>query len=232
MSKTIKNVLLGFTLLCVIILIIFTVELIVLNRNSGAAGNSGNRSISSGISTPSGASAVADGIDQALQSSAGSDSTPDQNESSPGASSAQSTGKRYKLLYSVAESLILYADEELFEYDDTNGSDSVFTYTGGGDASLRVSFEGIPLGVEKCAESLLDKYLDGNESSVGDMGQILHSSLSGVFVTGVNDGETFEAWVNGIADNDIGVAFVIRYHTDEQKNALYAVLDTLSLVQN
>ena len=229
MSKTIKNVLLGFTLLCVIILIIFTVELIVINRNSDSGGE---RMLASDANTPAGTAIGTDETDKTTELPTKSNSASNQNENIPKASDTQSAGKRYELLYSITESLVLYASEELFKYEDVNGLVKVLTYTDGGDASLRISFESMPLGIEKCAESLLDNYLGGNESHVGDSGQILHSSLSGIPVSGVNDGETYEAWVNGITDNDIGMAFIIRYRSDEQKNALYTVLDTLALVQN
>ena len=103
-----------------------------------------------------------------------------------------------------------------------------FTYKDGGTASLMILFKAIPLGAEKTAESILDGYLDGNVSNVGGEGPIRHSSLNGEYVVGVNEGETFEAWVHTVS-GDIGRVFIIRYSDDEQKNALYAILDTLEL---
>ena len=125
----------------------------------------------------------------------------------------------------------MYVDEELFEQDDEMEAAIKFTYSDGENASLLIHFESLPQGADIRAQSFLDGYLDGNESHIGGLSQIKRSPLSGVFVTGVNDGETFEAWIHVVSD-DIGMAFVIRYRNNEQKNALYALLDTLNIVES
>jgi len=135
--------------------------------------------------------------------------------------------------------LVLYADEDAFEHDKQQDGD-VFVYTGDSAAddtvsSLEVSFAFAtpPGGIEALAGRFLSGYLDGGESTVGGEGPIKRSSLKGVFVSGVKGAETYEAWIHGLQESSVeglAVVFVIKYSTDEQKNALYAILDTLEMV--
>ena len=226
MSKTIKNMLVGFMLFCVVVLIAFVIGLIVVNRDAGA--NVGGAMPSPGNISPGNEVDPTDTPPTATNNGPIVVNTSDVTQENQ---HVESTGKRYELNYTLAENLVLYADEELFEHDAEMEMANKFTYIDGENASLLVHFESLPQGAEILAESFLDDYLDGNESHVGGIGTIRHSSLRGVFVSGVNNGETFEAWIHEIS-SDIGMVFVIRYQDNEQKNALYAVLDTLSTAEN
>ena len=224
MNKTIKNLLLVFTLICAIVFVVFIIELIILNRDTGGDGDT--------------AAATSGSIPaNSIESSANPPQSPADNRSS-GVNRAsespppdQETGKRYELLYSPAQKLVLYADEELFEHEEMDSGD-IFFFTDDIRASLEICPAYAPDGAEACAESYLDGYLEGNESFVSGTSQIKRSALSGVFVSGVNAGETFEAWIHDIigVSGDMGMAFVIRYSDNDQRNALYAILDTLELV--
>ncbi|MCL2125006.1 MAG: hypothetical protein FWH33_03325 [Oscillospiraceae bacterium] len=232
MSKTTKNVLIVITLVCIFVFAVFCIELIVLNRgrNKEEATVESPKTSSpiTGTQRPDNTSSVP--LD---------DTTPpsdtDETEDSPAESPIDRSGKRYLLPYTPNEMLVVYADEDIFEYEEINDGD-IFTYIDGGSTSLEICFVSLPLGAEQCATETIDAYLDGNEAFIGGEGPIKRSSLNGVFITGVNDGETFEVWVHRIPDddddafNDIGMAFIIRYKDNEQKNALYALLDTLELV--
>jgi len=134
------------------------------------------------------------------------------------------------MLVSSDRMLVWHVDEELFEYTHMD-SGVMFTYADNEGASLEICPAHIPYGAEERAETFLDGYLEGNESFVGGIGPIRNSELTGVFVSGVKDGETFEAWIYDIEDDlgDMGVAFIIRYWNDEQKNALYDILDSISV---
>jgi len=224
MNKTVKNLILVFTLICAIVLVIFIIELITLNKNTG----DGEPAAAESKNMPAG---IIESSANLLPSPAGNMSSPKGTSDARSQSQAQETGKRYELLYSLTETLVLYADEELFEHEEMDSGDK-FVFADDENVSLEICPAYIPNGTEACAETFLDGYLDGNESFVSGMSNIKRSALSGVFVSGVNGGETFEAWIHNITNGpgDTGLAFVIRYSDNEQKNALYAVLDTLELI--
>jgi len=224
MSKTTKNVLIVITFICVIVLVAFAIELLRLNRGKENPAGSGS-SIS--VTSP-----AADAAKTADPTPSGNGSAQEDSEDEPVQLPLRRTGRRYELLYSETKMLVLYADEELFELTETYEG-YMFSYTKEGNASLEICLTYIPNGAEKGAESYLNGYLEGNDSFVSGLGPIRRSALSGVFVSGVKDGETFEAWIHDISDDhsDMGVAFVIRYKNNEQKNALYGVLDSLELIE-
>ncbi|MDR0490723.1 MAG: hypothetical protein LBH28_05710 [Oscillospiraceae bacterium] len=234
MNKTVKNLILIFTLLCIIVLVVFSVELILVNRDTG--GKAREPAVSGNVSgnAPSGTG----------ESDGGQASSPDDGNATSGGAGdssankpAQPTGEQYKLIYSNSETLVLYADEELFEHTHTeiSGKDT-FKYLDGGNATLEIYQVAIPLGADKRAETCINDYMDGKESSIIGMGPIKHSLLEGVYVVGVNEGETIEAWIHSIPDDteetydDVGLAVVVKHSNNEQKNALYAILDTLDLI--
>ena len=230
MNKTVKNILLVFTLICVIVLIVFCIELFVLNSGTdNSAESSAARTDNRPANTdkPNGATPA---------SPAGNTLPSGETEDGQTQTPIKPAGKRYELPYSSTEKLLLYVDEELFEHVEMDSGDMfMFIYPEDGEdgnASLEICPASIPEGAEVCAETYLDGYLEGNESFVSGISQIKQSGLSGVFVSGVKDGETFEAWIHDTSDvsGDKGIAFVIRYSDNEQKNALYAILDTLELV--
>ena len=235
MTKTVKNLLIGFTLVCAIVFAVFCIELVVQNRNEGENEESIRSQAGSPPTGPTGANNPPVGSSPSPPVTA---PATGQTSETPKESSPQPTGKKYELLYSEDETLILYADEELFEHDDTGEMADLFRYANDENASLLISFVSFPLGAEKCAEDILGGYLGENPAFISGIGPIRHSSLRGIFGTGVNNGETFEVWVHSIPgddpeeDNDIGMSFVIRYRSNEQRNALYAVLDTLELTDS
>ena len=243
MSKTVKNILIIFTLLCLVVLVVFVIELIVINRESADSGGSGqalagttldqtenSQDVPAETPTGGGSSSIGSGTVN------GNSNSNSNNQQEGLGQPPAPTGKRYELVYSQTETLVIYADEELFEYDPELEMAYKFTYKGEGTASLLISFTALPLGAQRHAENFLDGDLDGNESHVSGEGSIRRSSLSGVLVTGVKGAETYEAWIHSIPDgdsdpsNDIGLAFVIQYSSDEQKNAIYTILDSLSLI--
>ena len=225
LSKTIKNVLMVFALVCIVVLVVFTIELIVIN--SGGGDNDGSDPTQS--DSPPEENGDPTGSPQSdptgdIRPPGGTDGLPNGSPTAP-------TGKRYELLYSSTETLVVFADEELFEYDAQMEAANKFIYNDEDNASLLIHFDSLPQGAERRAEQILDGYLDGNDSHVSGESPIRRSQLRGVYVSGVNNtGETFEAWVHVIA-GDIAMTFIINYRNDDQKNALYTVLDTLRLVE-
>jgi len=233
MNKTLKNMLVVLVLLCVIVLIVFCVELFTLNKGNGDGAETGQPSSGSPAAETSGSPDAA----QTKPATAPSTATGSPADSAQPTDASQTTtptappeGKRYDLLMPDNMVLTLYAKEELFTYSELQ--DYFFTYTGGGTASLDVSLVYMPQGMDTFVKDFLDNYLNGKKTSVGDEGPISHSSLSGVFVYGDSDGETYEAWIHNFTNPDItdmGVAFILHYRDDAQKSALYAILDTLDL---
>jgi hypothetical protein len=225
----VKNLLLAFTLVCIIVLIVFSIELIVVNRKTGDNKTNG----------PSVSGNASDGTEKPTDkppADGGSTATGNNPNQSTGPSTPP-TGKPYTMRISSRDMIALHAEEELFEYAQMSDR-YVFTYTDGETAMLEVRPIHIPLGAAKRAETILDSYLGGNEPQLGGAGPIKDSSLSGEYVSGVKDGETSEAWIYTMQDDpdndfiDMGVAFIISYSNNEQKNALYDVLDTLTLISS
>jgi len=234
MSKTVKNLLLVFTLVCAIALVVFSVELILLN--SGAVtGEEGGPT--SPATSPGGDS---DSASKPEATSSAQNSPPAGTASSPGSTEPSvppppaPTGKRYVLPMLDDSKLILYADEELFEHSKMQDADR-FIYMDESSALLEIGFNWIPPeGVKALAEVFLDGYLDGGESNVGGEGPIKRSKLSGVFVSGLKGTETYEAWLHRseIAGmEDLAVYFVINYKNTGQRDALYKLLDSLDIIE-
>ena len=235
MSGIVKKILLGFSLLCLIVLGVFCVQLYALNRDRGDGVEAGMQSSES----PSDENGTGSGADkQVTDTGPPPSASPSGNNGVsgdaglPSKPAAPPTGKRYELPMPGALTLVLYADEGLFEHTMLELSD-LFTYTGDGTASLAIDFAFFSEGVEKFAESYLDGYAGSGGTSVGAKAAIRGSSLNGVFVSASKDGEIYEAWIHnfeGEEISDMGVVFVLHYRDNAQKSALYGVLDTLEIV--
>jgi hypothetical protein len=239
MSNFIKNMLIVFTLLCIGVLVVFCIELVMLNMDTDKDGDetpqlssgttSGDKDGGNEQETPDtghiGVSEQPDDIEQT-----GSDDKPDDQEQSP-------KGKQYSLLMlDNVHILLLNVDEELFDFSEGE-ADWLFTYKGDGKASLEIAPDlATPQeGINGLARSLLKPYLDGGESSVRGEGTIGNSSLSGVSVIGHMNKETYEAWIYGpLAGGSSGnvLVFIANYQNDEQKDELYAILDTLEMISD
>ena len=235
MGKMLKNLLIVLALVCMIVLVVFCVELFMLNRGGNSGGDDA-------ISSPAGNSAgggegegqAAPGTNPPSGEGASDDAGRAGGESpSPGRQTEAPSGTRYEHLMPPGDSLlILYADDETFEYIELNDG-YLYEYTGGGTASLEVSMVHMPLGIDARAGDYLDGYVGSGGTITGRETPIGRSSLEGVYVHGEIDGEKYEAWIHSFAEvgiEDMGVAFIIHYRNDGQKNALNNILDTLTLV--
>lgn len=232
MSKISKNLLVAFTVLCVIVLVVFCVELFALNKpaddDSAAASLSegaGEGDSADSQQTQTGGSEPGDGDISGNEDHTGNGSTPSGPAGPP-----EGTLRRIPMLGDMT--LFLYVDEDLFK--ETEMQDSyMYTYAGEGTATLEIPLVFMQFGIDSFAETFLDGYIDTGRTSVGNEGMVGRSSISGVFVYGEIDGEKYEAWIHSFSDvglDDMGVAFVLHYRSDEQKDALYSILDTLVLV--
>ena len=229
MSKTMKNLLRGFTLICIIVLVVFSVELLILNREASGGEETApptENNTPTGTKKPVGT--------QPSSTLTSNNPSPGESESPQPSAPPAPKGKRYELQVLAAaekEKLVVYAEEEKFEYS-MGDYGYEFKYKGDEKARLEITPLVMPRGAAKEAESVLDGYLDGGESNVGVPGKIRRSSLNGVFVSGLKGGVTYEAWLYGKDENSTeGILFVIQYENDAQKNALHAILDSLDIIK-
>jgi len=235
MTKTLKNILMLFTLICAIFLVVFCVELILVNRDNDATVGS---AISDARTTEN------DETDTEL-----SEDDPENNGEEdfgweqfnetivPREQVTLSTGQRFALpMLEEQQTLIIFVDEYNFNYFEEEIG-WWFEYTGEGNASLEITFDLIspPGGINVLAERVLYGYLDGGNSTVLGERRIGESELRGVHAVGENEGITHEAWVHSITgSNDEGLAlvFIISYQNDEQRAALNEILDTMTMTDD
>ncbi|MCL2152056.1 MAG: hypothetical protein FWH57_03700 [Oscillospiraceae bacterium] len=237
MSSIAKNLLIVFTFVCIIVLAVFCIELVTLNADSSKSGDEGTQVSES---PPIGATEGDDGQEPADTGLNGETEPPGiegqtENGGEGEGQSQTPSGKRYSLLMLDNEhTLIIYADEELFDFSEGE-ADWLFTYKGGGEASLEIAPDLVTPqdGIQGLAETLLTPYLEGGESTVVGEEQIRNSTLNGISVIGEIGKTTYEAWIYGpLAGGNSGNAldFIIKYQNEEQKEALYEILDTLEML--
>ena len=233
MSKTLKNILMGFTLLCVVVLVVFCVELILINRGN----NDRSAPVISNV-------APEDPAGDELQN--GYDPFADDpfNENGPFPPAPEDisninalippNAQRESFLLSEIAELAFYIDMDFFErFEPPHGL--ILTHLSDGDAKIEISFDLIsPLGgINAHAVNFLYNYLDGGDTVVEGMRSVGNSQVRGVLVTGENAGDTFYAWLIDISDleaeADLALVIVINYSTDEQRDMIYTVLDTMSI---
>jgi len=236
LSKTAKNLILAFTVLCGVFLIVFSIELVMLNRDAGDEG----AGQPSPVETPDGTADNApgpgtDGAGPAEGTDPDGDAGTGGDDGQPGGARPAPTGARHEMPVSSDMTLVVYADEELFEQIFFESEDILraFTYQGGGYAAFRIDAIFMQAGVEEFAKDYLYNDFGVEASVVGREDYIGLSELRGVTITGAEDGTYYEAWIYSFTDPELegqGLAFVISYENSAQKNALYDILDTLEIM--
>jgi len=227
MSNITKNLLLALTLVCVIALIVFCIQLIVINR--GAEPRDQGAIISGGAQQED---EDADPADEDQDNGEDGDGSmfgddgfdPDQMLQRPPAQ-----GTRHALLVAEDSRLIIYADEELFDFEEGD-LDWWFIYLGGGVATLEIAFTQIsPQGAAEHAETFLNNYSGSDLSEFTGEDSIQGSPLRGYHVSTWAGDEMYEAWIHLLQDSDLALVFVINYENDQQRDALYDLLSTLDM---
>ena len=235
MSKTMRNVVIAFTLLCVVVFVVFLIELLVLNSESRDPGvaetpaqvsvppvNSGS---ASGNQTGSGAAGQAGN-----ENSPGETNQTDESRPEP-------AGTKYEFPVSGDTTLVMYVNDELFLVDETELEDmvGVCIFEGSGNASLAIQNVYMPQGVDVYAESFLEENYDVQNAAVGGDEEIRNSQLHGVYTDGVKGENTYEVWIYSFQDAQVegtGLAFILVYQNDMHMYALYEILDTLYVIEN
>jgi len=220
MSNISKNLLLGLSLVCVIVLIVFSIQLIVIN--------SGVERVNPG--SISGGSQEGNNADE-TQDNQGENGN---NSNEPAAPTPRPPpqGLRHELIVSENSRLLIYAREEFFSFEEGDLK-WWFNFTGGGTAKLEIEFTMITVaqGAAAHAESFLNRYSGGTEATFTGEESIKGSLLRGYHATARHGGTTYEVWLHVFDDSDIALAFALNYENDQQKEALYEVLSTIDLVR-
>ena len=227
MSNITKNLLMALTLVCVIALIVFCIQLIVQNRGvaprePGATVSGGAQQEDEGSDQDADSEEPSDGIN-------GDGSTDDFGsfDTAPPTQRPPPQGTRHSIMVTENSRLIIYAREDLFDFEEGD-LDWWFLFTGGGLATLEIAFTQVsPQGAAAHAESFLNDYSGGSASEFTGEELIKGSAVRGYHVTAMAGGEVYEAWIHTLDDSDLALVFVINYTNDAQRDALYEVLSTL-----
>lgn len=231
MSRAVKNLLVFFTLVCIIAVIVFAVELMLLNRDGADDSTAAN--------TPPPGSM---GAEDAGASPPTQTETPRGTESNPPGDPLSQDGESptpshspdddfYTLEMTDSVSLTIYVNDEMFDYLELDIA-YLFTYKGGGTASLEILLDYLPQGAAHRAVGFLDNYTGGAEASIEDERNVGQSSVSGAFVTAISGETTYAAWICDIPGeaDAYGITLIIHYEDENQKVALYEILDTIEIV--
>ena len=218
MNNITKNLLLGLTFVCVVVLIVFCIQLIVLNR---------------GVEPGTPGTVISGGQQGDEDPGQEGDEEPGGEENpvnTPGTPRPPPQGTRRELMVTMESVLVVYSRDELFDFEERE-IDWWFNYKGGGNAKLEISYIVItPQGMAANAESLLNNYTGGTEAQFNGEEAIAGSELIGYHVSAMFGGGMYEAWIYSLLGSDLALVFVINYETEQQKDALYEVLSTLNMI--
>lgn len=233
MSKTVKSVVVVFTILCALFLIIFSAELILLNRDSDN---------SNGEPDPAGSVTAGNGNNGADKNPARGEGNSHADAVGGGASGSADglrqpapTGTRNEQTMPGDMKLVYYVDDALFKHTETELEDVIdeLSFIDGGPAGFEIRFVFMPQGVNVFAEDFLEVNFGVGDSSVESEEPIRHSPLRGVFVSGAKNETYYESWIYKFSDpeiNDLGLMFIINFQNEDQRSALHGILDTLEMV--
>jgi len=230
MSKTVKNLIIAFTMVCVVVFAIFLIELMMLNRGNGEGSGPETNIPANPPATGGDPSAGGQTPGTGQQGGAGEPDDPDSTDDTR----PPPVGKRHELELPADLILVVYADDELFEFSQPESEDilGVFSFKGRGTAMLEIRFVFMPQGASEFAEGFLSDNYDIENAVVGVVEPIGDSQISGLFVEGTKDGTTFEVWIYSFPNPEVegaGLAFVITYQNDTHMYNLNDILDSLHI---
>ena len=230
MSRTVKKLLVFFTFVCIVAVVVFSAALLLLNSPDSSEADIETPPASSPGSAASSppASSPAD-----TQPPAESPSSDDELASESPAPSHEPSSSDSLITVPMPENLLLTlrVNEEKFDYYRTDYGD-LFTYKGGGSATLEILLDFLPHGAEARAASLLDKYQGVGEPDIESGREIGATPLVCTYVTAMSGDSTYAAWIYEIPseDDSLGILLVIHYRDEAQRGALYDLLDTIELI--
>jgi len=237
-NKTVKSIILVFTILCVIVLLIFSVELIRQNRNTETTPGDGGPSVS-GDPAGNGEDHEQEDKDPPSSANGGDDNggNADVVDERPGAGGQRPapTGTRYEEPVTRNSKLVFYVDNQLFEFFDPELDEGLFLFTFRGDglAEIHIRFVPVPLDIKAYAGGYLATDFEVRDTVVGEVDYIGLTQLLGVKASGSRDGSNFDVWIHRFTEagyEDIGLAFVISYQNDAQRDMLYDIINSMEIV--
>ncbi|MCL2078770.1 MAG: hypothetical protein FWH17_02885 [Oscillospiraceae bacterium] len=226
MKNIYKNSFMALTLICAVALIIFFVQLIILNV--GVEPREFNSVISESTPTPGVPENddLGNNIGQTDDGTSGGLNGENQNNR------PAPQGEQYDIILSDSPrmNLIIYAEESLFEFVENDLSWS-FLLSGTGNAKLDIAFALLPpQGVASEAEIFLNNRSGGNGAEYKGLLQSMHTVPIACYHVSDDSGSViYEAWFHPLDGSDISVAFIISYSTNDQRDTLYALLSTMEI---
>ncbi|MCL2221871.1 MAG: hypothetical protein FWC20_02305 [Oscillospiraceae bacterium] len=206
-----KNLLLALTLVCVIALVAFFIQLIVINT---------------GVDPDEPPTTISGTQDEDDLVSGEPDSTETPTPFGP---PIELVGTRRELSVYGNRNLIIYAEDGRFDFSESE-STWRFEFTGLGTASLEINLMIISeQGLEADAFSFLRSYTGGLDVEAGGEVQIQNSAMRGYYVTAHSEQMIYEAWFYDLQTDNRALAFVIYYGIELQRDALFRVLGSMSI---
>jgi len=236
LNKVLKRIIMVFTILCCIALVVFSVELILINRDTSnrgeeptISGNGQNGEGDDGTEPDANGDGSQDGADQNGEQGQGGEEPSQGGRPDP-------TGTRHEELV-TGGTLSLYVDSALFNQGTIEDPDDlfVFTWSGDGAASLDIGMVYFPRGIDAFAESFLVSRYHATDFDAQGEDYIGRSPLRGYLFTGESDAGSLETWVYTSAAEgygNMGLAFTVTYQNITQRNAIYDILGTLDIEYN
>jgi len=216
MSNITKNLLLALSLICVIALIVFCIQLIVLNRGvepvTPGTVISGDRQDGSSTPQPGNNGQEPPGGPDGNNGNGNNGGDNGNVPVIPDTPRPPPQGRRYSLGITDTSRLILYVSDEQFDFIESD-LETWFVYNGGGIATLEILFEMVSTaqGVGTHAITFLNRYSGSTESEFTGEEAIRGSLVTGYHVFVKEGVETYEAWLHMLDDNDLALVFVINY---------------------
>ena len=228
MNKTLKILIMFFSVVCLAVLVVFCVELFLQNRGV-------ERGV---IQAP--AVTTDDSNDQPPDYNDNEEYQPQEEEPPEDIPPEPLLEWREIIMPSGEFVLGMYVDINSFEHDDTEEVVDSFIYLGeGATAFLGIHMVRIPEESDNYAIEFMENsfgvqgvpdemyYYDERYriTFIGD------SDLSGVYAIAIEEEVTYETWILAIPYTDnLGVAITIRWQNDTQRIGLEAILNTMELL--
>ena len=215
MNKTLRILIMFFTVVCLVVLVVFCVELILQNRGV-------ERGV---IQAPA---EIEDDPDEQPPDYDGDEEEPLEDEI------PEPLLDRFAIPMPGGEFILgMYVDMDRFGHNSGEILDW-FVYMGGGaTAFLEIHMVQIPEDSENYAIEFMEGRFDvqGVPDEDYTHTRISNSGLSGMYALADYEGTRFETWILAIPNTpNFGVAITISYRDYEQLLALEAILDTMELL--
>jgi len=227
MSPLVKNLLLALAVICVIALIVFCIQLIIVNI--------GEERVIHGEIRVVGAEQDEESIDN--DSDDNDDTDINEHVSNEENVSAfedfwrpPQVGDRFVIQITQNSQLVVYAQDLIFEFEDRE-FDWAFEYIGGGTAALEVMFKLVTVqGIESQSIAFINEYSGSMSSTFNGEVEITGTRLSGYHTSVSHLGRMYEVWIVNLLDSELSLVLLIHYENDIQRNALYQLLSTIDIV--